>query len=530
MKQIISVFLGAAMVLLSEVGKAQFYATSALNLSEIKQSGTARFQGLGGNHAALGGDASTGLGNPAGLAFYNRSEVSVSPTFYTNSTSTNYIGGNSVQSAKNVNVGQFALVLAGTPQGYNTRWKRTGLGISYSRLNNLNTAFQYSGTNNRSSFVDYVIENLNRNNVSFNQLDKEYNANKNTASTIDAALLNLYLFDDTTPAGPPYRRPIPLKTAATNQNGLYNATGFTSQWNIGYSGNMDDKLYVGASLGLWHSTYSFKHELKEQFVNGKPFLGLNYNESLALTGSGINISLGAIYKVSSNLQLGAYLVTPSLTSLNTNYSEGVAVSLSGDIPSYDAAGKPVVNAQNQQQFTKLAYTSIPVDDFDFQYDLTGPLRASGGITYFFGKHGFLTATADYVGYKNMRMSTTYYNNTQDNADFKTDNKKQVQTLFNNAVNLRVGGEGRIGNYRLRGGVAYLTNPYSVSVDKLDRSRLQFSGGLGYRNESFFVDLAATLMQYKEAYSPYRLQDTARYSTAEISNTGLNTVVSFGLFF
>ncbi len=530
MKQIISVFAGMVLILLSEVSVAQFYPTSAFNLSEIKQSGTARFQGLGGNHAALGGDASTSLGNPAGLAFYNRSEISVSPTFYNNSTSTNYIGGNSVQSAKNVNIGQFALALAGTPDGYNTRWKRTGLGISYSRLNNLNTQFQYSGTNNRSSFVDYVVENLNRNGVPFDDLEKEYSANRNTASTIDAALLNLYLFDDTTPAGPPYRRAIPLKNATTLQDGLYSATGFTSQWNIGYSGNMDDKLYLGASLGLWRTDYSYKHELKEQFTNGRPFLGMNYNEALTMTGSGVNLSLGAIYKVSSNLQLGAYLVTPSLTSLITNFSEGVAVSLSGDVPAYDFAGKPIFNALNQQQFNRLTNTSIPVEDYSFEYDLTGPLRASGGVTYFFGKHGFLTATADYVGYRGMRMSTAYYNNNQDNSDFKADNKKLVQTMFTNAVNVRVGGEGRIGNYRLRGGVAYLTNPYSANVDKLNRSRLQLSGGVGYRNESFFIDFAATLMQYKEAYSPYRLQDTTRYSTAEISNTGLNTVLSFGLFF
>jgi hypothetical protein len=530
MKQIVSVFFIAALVLHSEVGKAQFYPTSALNLSEIKQSGTARFQGLGGNHAALGGDASTSVGNPAGLAFYNRSEVSVSPTLYNIGTNTSYIGNSSTQNKTNLNIGQFALIFAGTPQGYNRRWKRTGLGISYTRLNNLNTQFQYSGTNNRSSFVDYVVENLNRNNVPFDALDKEYNANKNTAQTLDAAFLNLYLFDDTTPQGPPYRKAIPIKNAATNQNGVYSATGFTSQWNIGYSGNMEDKLYIGASLGLWKSDYSFKHELKEQFVNGKPFVGINYNEALTLTGSGINVSVGAIYKATSNLQLGAYLVTPSLTSLTTSFDESVSVSLSGDVPLYDAAGRPVTNAQNQQQFQRLSNTNIPVESFDFNYDVTGPLRASGGITYFFGKYGFITATADYVGYKGMRLSTSYYTNNQDNSDFKTDNKKQVQTMFNNAVNMRVGGEGRLGNYRLRAGVAYLSNPYSSNIDNLDRSRLQFSGGVGFRNESFFIDLASTYMAYKEAYSPYKLQDASRYATAEIKNAGLNTVVSVGLFF
>lgn len=49
--------------------QSRLYSNTALQLSGITQNGTARFQGVGGNHAALGGDASNIFGNPAGIAF-----------------------------------------------------------------------------------------------------------------------------------------------------------------------------------------------------------------------------------------------------------------------------------------------------------------------------------------------------------------------------------------------------------------------------------------------------------------------------
>ena len=242
--------------------------------------------------------------------------------------------------------------------------------------------------------------------------------------------------------------------------------------------------------------------------------------------------MGAIYKVTDDLQLGGYIASPTLSSLHTIYDENVSVELSGDIPVYDASGRPVTNAQGQQQFVKLSNTSIPVESYDFSYDLTGPMRAAGGLTYFLGKgkFGFITATAEYVGYKGMRMATDYYSNQSDNSAFKNDMKTQVQRTFNNAVNIRVGAEGRFGNLRVRAGGAYLPNVYTTRIDNLDRNRIQFSGGLGYRNEKFFVDLAGTVMTSNEAYAPYTLNNSSNYASAQIKNTGINIVLSTGFFF
>ncbi len=70
------------------------YAADAFRYSDQTINGTARFQGLGGNHAALGGDASNAFGNPAGLGFYNRSELSISPSLRLLNVDGNFLGEN----------------------------------------------------------------------------------------------------------------------------------------------------------------------------------------------------------------------------------------------------------------------------------------------------------------------------------------------------------------------------------------------------------------------------------------------------
>jgi hypothetical protein len=510
------------------VAKGQFFSNSTFNLSETKQTGTARYQALGGNHAALGGDASNIFGNPAGLGFYNRSEFSVSPVFYNNSTTTDYISNTSTQQKSNLNIGHIGAIFAGTPQNSRSDWRRATFAVSYSKLSNLNNQFRYAGQNNASSFIDWATENVSG--VPFDALDKEYNPTTNVAQSIESALLNLYLIDDTTPNGPPYRRAIPLKGAAAIQDGLYKTGGSTNQWSFAYAGNYADKLYIGVSLGLWRASYEYQHSLQERYTNAAPFKGITYDENLTLIGRGINASVGLIYKPIDNLQIGINLTSPTGSSASTLFNEKVSVDLSGDIPVYDATGKAVKNAQGQQQYVKLNKTTIPVAEYDFEYDIISPVRLSGGATYFFGKMGFITGTAEYIGYNGMRVSTNYYDNSKDNETFKDNNKKRIQGAFNNVVNFRVGGEARLGYLRVRAGGAYLADPYKTIIDNLDRSRFQYSGGVGIRNDRYFVDVAATLMQSKDAYTPYTMNDARRTASAKITNTGLNFAISGGILF
>jgi hypothetical protein len=214
--------------------------------------------------------------------------------------------------------------------------------------------------------------------------------------------------------------------------------------------------------------------------------------------------------------------------MQMTYEEEVGVDvLNNRVPVYDSNGNPVTNAQGQQAYDQIVTTRVNLEPYDFEYSMRTPLRASGGATFFFGKKGFITASAEYIGYKGMSVSTP------DDNQFKSNNRRLIQSSFNNVVNLRAGGEARLDKFRVRAGVGYLPNQYSQNYNvegKLDRSKIQISGGLGYRTERFYVDLAGTYLQTKDAFFPYQLNDPSNYFSAKLNVNSLNVTGTVGLFF
>ena len=84
----------AILMSLGSIGYAQDFIDNALMFSRNRPSGSARIQALGGTQVSLGGDYSSALSNPAGLAMYNRSEFTFSPGVTTNNFSSTYLGQN----------------------------------------------------------------------------------------------------------------------------------------------------------------------------------------------------------------------------------------------------------------------------------------------------------------------------------------------------------------------------------------------------------------------------------------------------
>src|SRR5688500_6481288 len=58
--------------------EAMEYYKDALRFCPTSPRGSARFQGMGGVNNALGADLSSLAGNPAGMGFYQRSEIGMS--------------------------------------------------------------------------------------------------------------------------------------------------------------------------------------------------------------------------------------------------------------------------------------------------------------------------------------------------------------------------------------------------------------------------------------------------------------------
>jgi len=492
------------------------YAGDAFRYSEITQTGTARFQGLGGNHAALGGDASSTFGNPAGLGFYNRSEFSISPALNLINTQSSYIGSVRSDNKANPTLGHLGLVLASSQQNGSRRWRRSTLGITYSRLANFNNQFSFGARNNRSSIADTYVNAANGRQISPGNLSNEYDQNNNQALSLEAAAYQSYIIDatETSPGqfGLPYYRFDAGRSI--DQFNTFTSSGGLSQWTIAYAGNLDDKLYIGGSIGLTRLRYTTENVFSESPIGSTNTSSYNQTDNLSVRGNGINFTLGAIYKLDPSFQLGLSVATPTFSGVRETFSQSITANI---LPS------PNVPIQGVNTF--------PVAPNDFNYSLTTPFRSSLGATYFIGggKVGFITATADYVGYGGLRVSTNVYD-AQNNSLFKSDVKQVVQSTYNNVINLRAGAEFRAGLLRIRGGVAYLPDPYQEAYRDLDRSKLLVSAGLGVRSTKFFADVSGTYNTFQSSYTPYTLPSTSDYASALITNKLTNITLTVGTFF
>lgn len=521
-------FFSATLVLLSPLafgqGAAFDYADDAFRFSDFNQSGTARFRGIGGNHAALGGDASNLAGNAAGLAFYNRSEVSISPSFMSSNNQSNFLDQQTTGSNSKVSIGQFGAIFAGGTNG-SRRIRRSAWGITYSQSANF---FDYSDArglnkNVNSSIVQSYANGANAAAYSEQELSDAFAPGNRQADFKEAAAYGLFLIDPTTTttpsySGPPYRPSNIADLNQKDQRSTLTRSGAHSQWTLAYASNLDDKLYIGGSIALTRLKYSSEFIFLETPINGVTFANYGQTNRFDVRGNGINASLGIIYKVIPDLQIGATIVSPTFSSANEVFSQTLTA----------VAKDPALQL-------KTNYVDVVDPSNNFEYTLQTPLRASGGATYFLnkGKLGFITATAEYVGYQGMRVRTSAFNTQQENADFKNDVKDEVQKTYQNVLNLRAGAEIRAGLLRLRAGVAYLPGAYKFDLDrvaKADRAKLLLSAGLGIRNDRFFADLAGSYLTFKSGYSPYQLNNDINSPTVAISNRNANLMLSVGVFF
>ena len=84
------VFLGLGS--LSAVhGQIYSYSNLAKSFSTAYSTSSPRMQSMGGVHSTLGADISSISGNPAGLGFYNRSEVSLGVGYVSATTESTYL-------------------------------------------------------------------------------------------------------------------------------------------------------------------------------------------------------------------------------------------------------------------------------------------------------------------------------------------------------------------------------------------------------------------------------------------------------
>jgi hypothetical protein len=511
-------------------GYENYFVEQSLLFSRQNSGGSARIQAMGGAQVALGGDFSSASSNPAGLGFYNRNEFTITPALTLqnsngsyraygfddqNNPTTDVYGSSS--SSSNLSLPGLSIVF-GSGKTTDQPFYGGTFAITLNRINDFNGSIEYSGRNRGTSIVSYFLENASGyvkeqfdpaynfdptypNNLYKGPISEGKGDNVNTSTFLG---YENYLFGQRTANGKDYftdlRGGKPLQ-AETNK-----LTGSQNQWNISYGANFLDKVFLGASLGIISVRYQYDKTYSEDFsgqtIGEIPpnqtiqrcqscFKNLKLKETRTTSGSGVNLTVGALVKPIDYFQFGLSYTTSSAYQLTDSYKGTMTTSWNN----YDYYGLKNLND----------VSSSTIDD-PVNYGLSTPGRFKIGTAFFIPKKGFITAEIEMVNYGNASTSNFSDQLYSLTIDANANVNRVVSSRFKSVTNLRVGGEYRLKNFRFRAGYNAMENPYSRQpFDRVNYSLTELSsvtGGFGYRTAKFFVDLAVVQTQGNGYYLPY----------------------------
>jgi hypothetical protein len=477
----------------------------AVRYSQLTPSGTARFLGVGGAFTALGADFASASQNPAGMAMYRASELAITPGLKFSHTDATLAGGESFEDDKSsFYLDHVGIVFNTTPPSKRVKvdeggkradvrgWQTFNVGIGFNRLASFNQTAYYVGTAPGSiltGFFNSAANDIN-NGVPEDQLDPfgaqlAYNAN--AVYFQDNELTYDFAGNDQAPVE---------RSQTVSTFGGINELAFS------LSGNYAEKLMVGVTVGVPFVNYRLEGEYTESDPSDAVayFDRLSYTEYLRTSGIGVNFKLGFIYRISQGLRFGGAFHTPTLYGLTDNYYNSFSYDYTDGSGAY----------QGEEQRSP---------DGVSDYRLRSPWRAMAGLSYLFRKYGFVSADVEWVDYGAGRFNLTADVPNTENEQYERELNQSLQRAYNSAVNVRVGGELALNQFRLRAGVNLLGSPdgsdYSTAI----------SGGAGVRGDAFFLDIG-----YRHTLGDGRLTPYAGAPTAVLDTRNGELLLTLGFKF
>ncbi|MHC1705089.1 MAG: OmpP1/FadL family transporter [Tenuifilaceae bacterium] len=479
-----------SIVLIFTLFNIQSFAQSpsdALNFSQTFNGGTARFVSMGGAFGALGGDFGSLSYNPAGLGIYRTSEFTFTPSFKNRSITSDYNGMSGNDSKSRFYFDNLGFVFSFKPyKDADNGLINFNLGFGFNRTNDFNSNAIARGNNSDNSMMDYIAGLASGNNY-FDLTDPDdntYNPFLDSNAPWEAIMAwNTFLIDTATGSnGQDYWAALNPGDGVAQQK-VISTSGLTGEYTISVGANISNKVYFGATLGIsdinikTSSTYSEDAFTSNGYLpNGDRFNYSDYNQTIETNGSGYNLKLGVIFKPIEGLRLGYAFHTPTYYKLEDTYSYSLFSSFD-----YGTSESKTPNSR-------------------YDYQLETPFKSIGSIAYVFQDLGLLSLDVEKVNYSKMRFREggDGYSYTSENQD--------INDIYRNVYNLKVGGEVRIDKMFLRAGYAYYGSPYKSGYLNEDSNRKLISGGIGYRSGNFFIDAAYLYTLQNEKYIFYNLSN------------------------
>jgi long-subunit fatty acid transport protein len=416
---------------------SQQYAFDALKYSFPNQTGTARYVGMGGALGALGSDISCIGNNPAGLGMIRNTEFSVSPAMLFNFTESDFDGSKYPEDKFVFNIGSIGGVYC---RRFN-KDKSTGMqflnfGLSYQRTNNFNNNLFFTGTDSTFSIAQ-----------KFTDAAQGFTPGVLTAD-FEKLALNTFLIDT---AG---------NTTTYENLGLMNtqAKGFSRQnLNSGSTGdillsgaiNYANKLFVGVSFGVSILHYKRENNYTETDINdlSPRFHSLNFKEVIDVSGVGVNVKAGVVYKPLDWFRVGFAFHTPTWYGISEDSYANLTTNL------------------NIGQFNSRSVTQT------FEYNLVTPWRIQGSLGFLAFKRMAIGVEYEFADYTNINLRPSSNSFLAENA--------YIDTVFSSSHIIRLGAEFKLDPFKIRAGYNFQSDPFKKTA-LLTNAFHNISVGAGFK--------------------------------------------------
>jgi len=340
-------------------------------ISSQDLNGTARYVGMGGAMEALGADLSTTSTNPAGTALFRKSSVAGTMGFLNQQGAESFGGGHTT----NVSFDQLGFVYVNpTSNGF------------------LNFAFNYRKSKN-FNFILSAADNLvnaSQNKLTYAKAKNELLFDGNGAPNFDCPLVQCNQLDDI------YARGL-LYDNSTNTWYYDNAESYTmdrthrgwvNDYDFNVSGNVNNRVYWGVTMGLHDMNYKHYSEYIEQIDNS---YSIQVQDDREISGSGLDLKLGVIFRPVENspFRIGLSVTTPTWYELTThNYTT---------LSDYDRQTNRGGSDTNSEEYDFKLYT---------------PWRFGVSMGHTIGNYLALGASYEYAGYDHLDsryVTDSHYN-------------------------------------------------------------------------------------------------------------------------
>lgn len=476
----------------------------AYNFSSAELNGTARYTAMGGAFGALGGDISALKDNPAGSAIFLNNYLSgtLSVETYTNDLS---IENNFSSSRDNdLDVSQIGAVFVFNNYNKKAFINKFALGFTYDKTKSLENFYTWSGNTNNSLanfFVDQAQgiplgELESAGGMLYQNYDRLFYADFSNENFTNAQAQTAYMGYQNFLINPA-NNDVENTNYVSNVNGSsydqeydYMSTGFNGKFTGNASLAIKNKLHLGLNLNGHIINYERNTAFYEN-VNTSNTIASSYYEHSNLTlGRGFSLDVGAIYRLSNTVRIGANYSSPTWYTIHDETSHFLRNT--GDVATLGA--ESIV-------FDPQIINVYP------EYNYRTPGKLSGSLALVFGKTGIISFEYTYKDYSAIEYSSDDYNFNNLNST--------IENSFTSTSSLKVGGEYRIKRWSARAGYQYTETPY---IDESVVGNLNtYSLGLGYNLGDMKIDISYFRSNQDARQSLYQTSFNNAYNERTLSN-------------